>query len=130
MAIKPQETPAPSFTGSFMIEKGAGDDLIVADKKSVSQPSRQIATIVFPAYVFKMTASDIVQLSDFIGQAGQGKSVVIRGGQNSVDAKRIKEVKKQLTRLGVNPGFVRAETSPDLSKKVEIFGGENGQTVK
>lgn len=115
--------PASGFTGKFVVEKVAD----ITDKKTVFQQVqvRPVTTIIFQDKSVKATVSDIVRLSDFVEQAGQGKGMVIRSGQTSFDVKRRDEVKRQLSRLGVNPQHIRTETARGLGGKIEVSGEEN-----
>lgn len=122
----PAPPPAPTlsgFTGKFMVEQVAD----ITEKKTVIQQAQAqpVTTIIFQDKSVKATVSDIVRLSDFVEQAGQGKGMVIRSGQTSFDVKRRDEVKRQLSRLGVNPQHIRTETARGLGGKIEVSGEEN-----
>lgn len=128
VAVAPPPTPAalpaaPVFTGKFVVERIAD----LEDKKTVFQqiPARSVTTIIFQDKSVKATVGDIVRLSDFMEQAGQGKGMVIRSGSTGFDIKRRDEVRRQLIRLGAGAQLIRTETARDMGGRIEVFGDEN-----
>ena len=121
--VAPVASPVvDGFTGKFVVEQVAD----IAEKKTLFQQVQvqPVTTVIFQDKSVKATVSDIVRLSDFIEQAGRGKGLVIRSGQTSFDMKRRDEVKRQLSRLGVNQRLIRTETAQDLGGKIEVSGDE------